>query len=303
MTVRRHLLALAALLALALAAGCGGGDSVPLAAETDEPLYLQGLQLKRQGKHPEALVSFLKVIEKRGDQSSAESHLEVGLICLTQMKDFVEAIHHFQAYLAQKPNSLQAPGVRDLVNSAKREYLKSLLGRAPDEITVRPPEGSMEFEQLRKENEELRAELATLRGGGTAPVRATGRGLLTFDPNGNAARGTTRTAPPPAEDSPLQLTTTRASTSSRPLLATPPIPTTARGPTTGRATTAATPAPIPAGRRYRVAAGDSLFSIARKYDPVNTNAKVRAIVDANPEAFPGGNFNTPLKQGAELRIP
>src|SRR5262245_2423008 len=121
MTVRRNLLAFLAAAALLAAVGCSGGDGSPLAVETDEPLYVQAQQLKRQGRHQEALVNFLKVIEKRGEQAAPESHLEVGLICHMQLKDQVEAIHHFQSYLNQKPNSPQAPGVRDLINTAKRE--------------------------------------------------------------------------------------------------------------------------------------------------------------------------------------
>src|SRR5258706_11927144 len=109
----------------------GGGGGAPMAVERDEPLYKQGLQLKQQGRNPEALVNFLKVVEKRGEQASAESHFEAGLIYLQHIKEYVEAIHHFQAYLALQPNSAQASHVRELVKTAKREFARGLPARPP----------------------------------------------------------------------------------------------------------------------------------------------------------------------------
>lgn len=291
MTVRRTLLALLAAAMLLGAAGCGGSDGAPLAVETDEPLYVQGRQLVRQGRHQEALANFLRVIEKRGDQAAPESHFEVGLICLTQLKDQVEAIHHFKAYLNQKPNSTQAAGVHDLINTAKREYLKTLLGGSADDYAVKA-KGSPDVEQLRKENEELRAQLATLRGGGTAPAsQASGRGLLAFDNSGGTPGGTRTLA---ADDSPLQAPPQRVSpTTARPLLVPAPAPTNSRQ--------AATPA-APTGKRHKVAQGETLWAIAKKYDGVNTSKKMREIVAANPQVFPGGNINT-LPLGTDLVIP
>ena len=126
MTFRPKLAASLLSAVLWLLAGCGGGEKLPFSTETDEPGYRSGQQSVKQGRDAEALSAFLKVIEKRGEQSAAESHLEAGLIYLRHIKDPLEAIHHFRKYLALQPNAKQAPNVRGLVDTARREYARTL---------------------------------------------------------------------------------------------------------------------------------------------------------------------------------
>ena len=64
-------------------------------------------KLQAQDRNAEALVSFLKGIEKRGEGAAPEAHFEAGLIYLRHTKDYIEAIHHFQRYLELVPNSPQ----------------------------------------------------------------------------------------------------------------------------------------------------------------------------------------------------
>jgi hypothetical protein len=300
MTVRRHVLAALAIGAVMLGAGCGGGDNAPLAAETDEPLYQQGLQLNRQGRKQEAFVSFQKVIEKRGERGAPESHLEAGMIYFTTFKNYIEAIHHFQKYLELKPNSPEASRVREVINTAKRELFRTIPARPSDDFAVRPQDNA-EIDELRRQNAELRAELATLRGGAAMPVTRSSRVMLPVDaprasPRGLAAEPSPITLPPAGHANPATNVQ-------------PQPPAAPAAIFNARSTSPATPsrppatAPAPSGRRYRVLPGDSLFAIARKYDAVNTSKKVREITEANPDVFPNGNINTPLKQGTELRIP
>lgn len=290
MTVRHRITTALALAAVLFAAGCGRGDGPALVAEVEDPLYQQGQLLKRQGRNPEALVSFIKVIEKRGQQSAAESHLEAGQIYLYHSKDFIEAIHHFEAYLALQPNSREARHVRELINTAKREFARTLPARPAEDRGFN--ETAVEMDQLRRENEELRAQVATLRGGGGAPVPRTPRGVSVVIPE--PVRSAPAPAPASVEESPLSLAPApRAVAPDRQLL--PSAPASVRAKPT-------TPA-VSGGRKYRVRPGDSLFAIARQYDPVSTSKKVREIAEANPEVFISGNINIPLKQGTELRIP
>ena len=58
MTVRRIFLVITACLAALVSAGCGDRDGAPLPAETDEPYYVQGKQLMRQGRREEALAIY-----------------------------------------------------------------------------------------------------------------------------------------------------------------------------------------------------------------------------------------------------
>ena len=203
MTVRQQSVACAALLALLLGSGCGDGDVAPVAAEAEEPHFRQGQQLARQGREPEALTSFLKVIEKRGEQNAPESHLEAGLIYLKHIKDPIEAIHHFRKYRELKPNSQQAGLVRQQEAAAIREFAARLPARPGENQSVRI-EVADELERLRRENAEMRAELATLRDGGAIPVSRVPRMFTVPDNSGPRV--------PRAEASPITLAPIAAAT-------------------------------------------------------------------------------------------
>lgn len=287
MTVRRQFLALAALFALLLGAGCREGDRVPLAAETEEPQFQQAQKLAKQGRVPEALTAFLKVIEKRGSQNSPESHLEAGLIYLQHIKDPIEAIHHFRKYLGLLPNSRQANLVRQQVEAANREYA-TRLPTSPGEDQSLRLETAGELERLRRENMELRAELAALKGGAAPPASRPARMLTLPDelppPDASAAASPVR--PRPMAGSPIQ----------ERLPATPPAPAFA-APTRP----AIPPSPTAAMRTHVVAKRESLWSIARRYyGPATNAAKVQAIRDANRDVVTDPNN---LKVGMTLRIP
>jgi len=283
MTVRCILFALAAWFTLMLGAGCSGGDPIPIPAEADEPGFREGLQRLREGRAPEALTWFLKVIEKRGVQNAPESHLQAGVIYLQHIRDPIEAYHHFRKYLQLQPNSREASLVRQQIDAAKREFAATLPARPEENQTLRF-ESAEEIERLRRENAELRAENATLRGGAVRPPRS----MLTI-PDATAPA-----APLPADASPIT--------------AAPAAPArTAAGSALSPRTPAPRPAapataPAPSGRTYTVQPRDGLFAIARRFDAANTSRKLSEIVEANPDVLPDG-VNTPLKPGMVLRIP
>jgi len=287
MTVHHRLSTAFALVALLLGAGCTGGDNALFALETDESFYQQAKQLQRQGRNPEALTSYLKLIEKRGAQNAPESHLEAGIIYLHDIKNPVEAIHHFQRHLElQQLTQAQQTRVRGLIENAKREFARTLPGRFNDEQAARP--GGMDaVDRLQRENDELRAEIARLKGGGPAPFLRTTRGPVE-----------------PVEVLPPPVASTGDEVAVR--IAPPPPGLAAAGMTAGTPafggrqapTRPAGPGPLPAaGKRHSVAAGENLFRIAQKY-----GVKPEAIALVNREALPKG-IATPLKPGMELKIP
>jgi tetratricopeptide (TPR) repeat protein len=269
MPVRRNITVLFALAALLLA-GCS--DSLPTAIETDDPAYRQGKQLQRLGRNPEALVAFLKVIEKRGEQFSPESHLEAGLIYLRHMKDPEEAIHHFRKYLELQRKSKEAPLVRGKLEDARRELLKSFRGRPLEDqsqwLNLRD-----QVDALQRENDRLKAELASLNGG-AAPAP-----LLRVT-HASIDSGVARPAvPPPAvDDSPIALA---------------PVPS---SPLAGSLLPGKPAAAKAAGRKHVVTIGDTLYSISKKY-----NVKLEELQAANREIVPGVTAKLPL--GAELKVP
>ena len=294
MTVPRQIIAALAFATLLLGAGCGGSDRSPVAAETDESSYVEAQKLKNQGRYPEALAAFLRVMEQRGDQASAESQLEAGLIYLDRIKDPNEAIHYFKKYLELQPNASRASYVRGRVEVAKREFALSL--RGPNPLDAVQPDLQEKVDRLQNENERLQLENEQLKAGmvpsaASAPVPLFRLPSMTAPP-------VLQTAPPPAPDlaSPLSLAP-----------AAPPAPVGSQSPfvtVAPRAPVRPVPAPLskptaPASasaRRHTVAPGDTLYNIARKY-----GVKVEAISAANRDLLP--TVKTPLRLGAELKIP
>lgn len=288
MIVRRIFLAVAALCALLAGAACGIRENAPLGAETDDPLFVQGKQLEKQSRHPEALAVFLKLIDRRGERASAESHLESGLIYLNHTKDPVEAYHHFRKYLELQPNSKEAPYVRGMVDVARREFARTLSARPLEDQSVRL-EIAEEVAKLRRENEELKAELAARRG--VAPLP---RASLVVPDFAN-----TNSVPPPVTkvvDSPITPAPMRAAgfagTPAAPQSAAPRA--VASVPAAAPRTAAAAPTTQKAlGKTHTVVPGDTFYNLSKRY-----GVRMEALAAAN-----GLSVNSPLRLGTVLKIP
>lgn len=130
------------------------GDTV---REVDEKQYQLAQSYKTQGRVEEALSAFMRVIDARLD--AAESHLEAGNIYLESLKDPVRAIYHFDRFLQLNPDSAQSLQVRQLVESAQKEFVRQL--------PAEPYQGGLDridlmdlIEHLKKENASLKRDLA-----------------------------------------------------------------------------------------------------------------------------------------------
>jgi nucleoid-associated protein YgaU len=307
----RYLLLPLALLGLWLTAGCRGGNSDLTVAETDEEDYRRGQVLVRQDRQQEALASFLKVIVKRGEQPSPESHLEAGLLYLKHSKNPIRASYHFEEYLAQQgPNSAQAVRVRELINTAKKELWRSMAGD-PLESQSKYMDLLEKFTKLQRENDDLRYEIATLRNGPATPLLKSVRAPANAEPAPLRAN-TPATVPVTTaeEESPI----TAAPPPVRPIVteaAPPPTSTVSRvnSPPAGGRTTPARPgstqataqaAPTAGGKRHVVGQSEGLWAIARKYYGTPTQANTRAIYEANKEVMKSDND---LRPGMVLKIP
>ncbi len=291
MTVRLKTALVLAAFALMCGAGCGGGGGVTLTAETDEAYYQEGQRLLRQGREAEALSAFLKVIEKRGEQASAESHLNAGTICLYHIKDPIEAIHHFRKYLELQPNSSLAPKVRGLVDTAKREFWRAMPAH-PLESQVAGLDQSEQLRQLQRENDELRSELTAMRAGQSAQFLRSTRapvevsdGAVSVSARVPVITPAPMSAPPASEEPAFTLAPSRSPSTS------PVTP----APKVGR------PAPPPAAnaRKHTIAPGDTLYKISAKY--FGNGSKVDAIFEANRAVMQ--NKNSLPRVGTELKIP
>lgn len=134
---------------------CSPG-SVEVVSETDEKQYQRGKLYLRNGRTEDALNAFMGVIDARRD--APESHLEAGYIFLREMKDPVRANYHFSRYLELKPQSDRAPQVRQLIETAQKEFARQL--------PAQPYEGELDrmdlmelMKNMRMENESLKRDL------------------------------------------------------------------------------------------------------------------------------------------------
>jgi tetratricopeptide (TPR) repeat protein len=279
MTVRHQFAAVLIAAVLLLGAGCGGSERAVFTVETDDPYFREGQRLVRQGRDAEALSAFLKVIDKRGTQEAAESHLEAGLIYLNHIKNPIEAIHHFRKYLELQPKAKQSPGVRDLINTATREFARTIPGHPLES----QPVGVDQSEQLRllqRENDELRAALGAQRAA-TSPQtfrssRATvdiGEARATNPSNGGGVP-LIMPAPQPRRAAVIEPTIVPTQTAA-PLIA---------------------PANSTSGKKHTVGVGDTLYNISKRY-----GVKLEDLLAANRDILP--TANSPLRRGAELKIP
>jgi tetratricopeptide (TPR) repeat protein len=280
--LHRLLPVIAAVLLLGLG-GCGDSERLPYASELDEPNYREGQSLLKSGRRQEALSAFLKVIDKRRDDAP-ESHLEVGLLYVQHINDPLSAIYHFRKYLALRPNSPQAPLVRQRINAAIREFARTLPAQ-PLESQPQRVDLVATLDQLKKENDSLKQQLADAKAGrgltalpGTGETSATGAapvGGINFTVE---TLPTVRTRPAPV--APPRPVETRAVTPSAPRQMAP-TPTTATGP-----------------RKHIIRPGDTLSKLAQQY--YNNRARWRDIYAANRAVM---KSESDLKVGTELKIP
>ena len=285
--------ALAIMLMLGLG-GCGDSERFSYATETDEPNYREGLSLLKAGRRQEALTAFLKVIDKRRDDAP-ESHLEVGLLYVQHINDPLSAIYHFRKYIALRPNSPQAPLVRQRIDAAIREFARTLPAQ-PLENQGQRVDLVGALDKLKQENESLKQQLADSRAGrngaqypeGTEPppVAVAPATALKFTVE---AAPTVRTRPVPAAPVPVRTTApvqVKTSATSRPQVSVP------------TRTTPSSPASATAPRRHTIQPGDTLSKLALQY--YSNRAKWRDIYAANRDIMKNEGD---LKAGMVLKIP
>jgi tetratricopeptide (TPR) repeat protein len=292
MHTRSLILGAASLLALAAGAGCGG-DSSSLASEMDDSSYRDGQQMERQGRWDEALVDYLKVIDRRGD-SAPESNLDAGLIFLNHRKDPIFAIYHFRKYLELEPNSKQAVYVRGLIDAATREFARALPGQ-PLESETEHLGVEEQVERLKRENDSLRAENAALRDGATVPVMHSSAIDVPTISAPPSAPPDDAAQPAPVAVSPISLAPgEQGDKATSSAITDAPQEEPAAAPSKP-----ARPAAASAIRHHTVARGDTLFSLALKY--YGNRSKWRDIYAANHDLLP--SEKSPLKIGMDLKIP
>lgn len=265
--------------------GCAESERLTYASELDEPNYREGQSLLKAGRRQEALTAFLKVIDKRREDAP-ESHLEAGLLYAQHINDPLSAIYHFRKYLAIRPNSPQAPLVRQRIDAAIREFARTIPAR-PLEDQAQRVDLIATLDRLKQENESLKQQLADVRAA---------RGNLPVSIDAAPAPAASGPAVAPAEPA----GSVAFSLDPVPTVRTRPAPTRAPAPVvTPPRKTEPAPAPAPAvARTHTVRPGDTLSKLAQQY--YNNRARWRDIYAANRGVMKNEGD---LKVGMQLKIP
>ncbi len=275
-------------------AGCSDSDRVKTASELDEPAYREGQALLKSGRRQEALASFLKVIDKRGEDAP-ESHLSVGILYAEHINDPLSAIYHYRKYLALRPNGPLTAQIRQRIDAAMREFARTLPAQ-PLEDKLQRVDLVAAMNKLKQENDALKQELAALKsgrgGGATVPAADTPApeepvstaAPLSFSV-GRDSVPTIRTRPPPAAPVRSQPQAT----------VTPPA---GRSPAVSVPTAPAVSPPASVNKRHTVQPGDTLSKLSQQY--YGNRTRVKDIYAANRGVM---KSETDLKPGMVLRIP
>jgi tetratricopeptide (TPR) repeat protein len=235
-------------------------------AEQNLASFRNGEDYLRQGRHDQALTSFLKVIDSAA--VAPESHLNVGQLYLEHAKDPVLAIYHFREYLKFNPTSRQAPMVRELIDTAKKEFARTFPANLFDAELERMDMLNV-IEQKDAEILSLKKELARIK----AETNSLGLRLQEAQ-----SRTPAYTAPEPVIVTPQRRVQ--------------PLPrSNLLGGPQGSPRTEATGI-------YTVVANDNLVKISRKV--YGTPNRYKEIFEANRDIMP--NMNT-LSVGMKLKIP
>ncbi len=293
MSFRRSLISVSLCLCAALffAAGCWRADNGAYVAEVDEPEYRRAKELLKQGRTPEALVEFDKVLSKRGLNNAPETHMDMAILYQQHVRDQLAAIYHYQKYLALMPNAPRRDVVQQRIDAAKREYVSTLPGRPSLDMAGSSVEYVETLNRLREQNEKLRAALiAAQTTSGLTPLNVAPRGAGQQDARAVTVENPIVVAAP--EPQPAQ---------AQPYAVTPAQAQPQQAPTRVQLQQQQQQQAQPTARRHTVRPKDTLYSISRQYYGTAKNVQIEGIVNANRDVLE--SRNTPLREGMVLRIP
>ena len=230
------------LLALVLA-GCRLGSTTQ-GDEQKDPYFLAGKNRLQERDYAGAVDMFEKALDV--NPRSASAHFELGVLYEQQQNDFAAALYHYQRTVMLNSNTPFADLARQRMQECKRELAKSVVQPLSMESLQR------ELENQRAENQRLRQQLAQWQN------YYEGRGF-TFS-NTFPAPTNPSPAPPATQSAALVRPATERSAAR-----------TASNP--GARTNFSTPSQ----RMHTIASGETLASIARRY-----NIRLSALQAANP---------------------
>jgi tetratricopeptide (TPR) repeat protein len=249
---------------------------------TDNPHYKQAQQDLDNGDANAAADEYEAALV--ADPKLADAHYELGVLYAEKLSDPIAALYHLDRFLKLAPNSPNAPAARDLVTTESEAFAASLPGSSTSSALAR----------LQLDNAELKKQA----GDAANTIAALQQQLASMQQQVATANARAGTTPEPAAGAPSPAVAGGEAVGGTPAPAVAPAPIVpAYGGTNAVASAAG---PVPGGERsYTVRSGDSLWKIAHKMYPHDTNNGEEKIKDANKDVF-SGKF---LKPGQVLVIP
>ena len=223
-------------------AGCRHGSQAR-SDEQKDPYYLSGKNRLQERDYHGAIEMFEKALDV--NPRSASAHFELGVLYDQQVNDYPAALYHYQRAVTINSNFISAELARQRIQGCKRELAKSVVHLPTTESLQK------EVDALRSENNELKQRLSLWQ-------------------NYYAGRGLTLSNLMQAASNPVARATQTVFT---PRNETPPPPA-----LLPRSNAPGTSRPSAGTRRmHTVTSGDTMASIARKY-----NVRLPALQSANP---------------------
>lgn len=140
--------------------GKGPSKKETTCLETEDPFFQKAQQCLRENRAEEAFLFLNRFIDER-QIHCPETHFQLGQ--LSVKRDPILSIYHFQQYLLQAPNGVRSKLVLQLIETAKKEFSRSL---PLSNRTLETPEFlqlTESFQRMREENAQLKKQLAQAR--------------------------------------------------------------------------------------------------------------------------------------------
>lgn len=260
---------------LVAACGCAPLDQ-GAQDEEKEPHYVLGKSRVNAFNYTGAIEAFEESLE--ANPHSAAAHYQLAMLYENQEPDPAAAIYHYQQYLKYSPKADNADIIAQRITRCKQQLAEDSL------VLPSTPAAQQQLEKLMDQNRDLQAKLQQWMAAYNALKTNPPVVIQAAPPQNNYSP-----TPPATSITPEDITTAPAISPTR---TTTTVSTTRANSTTSKSATGAAPRNSNS-RTHRVAAGETMASIARKH-----GVALNALEEANPYVNP-----KKLKAGQVLNLP